>query len=279
MQDYDVTIKNLLMKPGSVLLELLTGTTDIRWMNVEQPRVTNKRRDLLGELPGGDLVGVEIQTENQADFAFRIGEYQFGVANRLGRMPRQIVLFIGPDPVTMPSEIRGPDYYPRFHIVDIRGLDGERLLASPNLGDNVSAVLTSLGQQAGMVRRVVAKIAGGPMEQRGEALAELAILANLRKLTDEVKQEAKDMLSEQDILNNAIFGPPYREGLAEGVAKGRVEGRVEALVDVVLDLLQDRFGKITARNRKRVAAMDSDQLRRTVRRIPQAATLDDVFVP
>lgn len=87
------------------------------------------------------------------------------------------------------------------------------------------------------------------------------------------------MLSEQDILNNAIFGPPYREGLAEGVAKGRVEGRVEALVDVVLDLLQDRFGKITARNRKRVAAMDSDQLRRTVRRIPQAATLDDVFVP
>jgi hypothetical protein len=173
----------------------------------------------------------------------------------------------------MPGEIEGPDYYLRFHIVDIRDLDGERLLASPLVGDNVSAILTRLGEQAGVVRRVVEKIANGPLEQRGEALTELAILSSLRKLTDEVKQEAKDMLSEQDILNNAIFGPPYRQGLAQGKAMGRID----ALVDLVLDLIGERFGKVTAKTRKRVAVMEPDQLRRAVRKVHQAGTIDDVF--
>jgi hypothetical protein len=269
------------MRPGSVLLELLTGTQHIRWMNVEQPRVTNKRRDLLGERPNGDLVGVEIQTENQTNFGFRIGEYQYSVANRFGRMPRQIIPFIGPDRLTMPGEIEGPDYYLRFHIVDIRNLDGERLLASPNLGDNVAAVLTSLGQQAGLVRRVVAKIAGGPLDQRGAALAELALLASLRKLSDEVQQEAKDMLSERDILENAIFGPPYREGkehgLAEGLAKGVARGRVEGQLDLLVRMLERRFGKVTARDRKRFAAMDGEQLTEVALRVGEAASIKDLL--
>lgn len=81
------------------------------------------------------------------------------------------------------------------------------------------------------------------------------------------------MLSEQDILNNAIFGPPYRQGLAQGKAMGRID----ALVDLVLDLIGERFGKVTAKTRKRVAVMEPDQLRRAVRKVHQAGTIDDVF--
>ena len=48
MQDYDVTLKNLLTKPGSLLLETIAGTRDIRWLNVETPKVRNTGRDLPG---------------------------------------------------------------------------------------------------------------------------------------------------------------------------------------------------------------------------------------
>jgi hypothetical protein len=37
----------------------------------------------------------------------------------------------------MKNEIAGPGWAFRFHLVDIRDLDGELLLASDNPGDNV----------------------------------------------------------------------------------------------------------------------------------------------
>jgi hypothetical protein len=65
------------------------------------------------------------------------GEYSFGVALRHGRLPRQVALYVGGEPLRMKNEIAGPGWAFRFHLVDIRDLDGELLLASDNPGDNV----------------------------------------------------------------------------------------------------------------------------------------------
>jgi hypothetical protein len=282
MQDYDVTLKNILTRPGSALVSALTGSAEVRWLEIESPMVRNTRRDLLGELPGRRLVGIEIQTGNESRFGFRLGEYMFGTARRRGRMPRQIVLYIGRGASRLPRSIEGPDHFLRFHVVDIRDLDGEMLLASENLGDNVIAVLTRLGSQPGTVRRILERIATAPEAGRRDALSELAILAGLRELTDEVREEAKEVLPVREILKNSILGPPFLEGRAQGRAEGLAEGLAEGVakgqLKTLLGLLERRFGSVPPRFRKRFAAMTSEQLTEASMRIFDAARIEDLLV-
>ena len=283
MQDYDVTLKNLLTKPGSLLLETVTGTRNIRWLNVETPKVRNTRRDLLGETANRSLIGIEIESRIRPRLGFRIGEYQFGTTVRYGRMPKHILLYIGPSRKPIPARYDDGENTLTWHVVDIRDLDGEALLASPNLGDNVVSVLTKLGNQPGTVRRIVERIASRPEDdERGEALAELTMLAGLRQLTDEVIQESRKMLSEREILKNAVFGPPYREGrekgFAEGEAKGEAKGVAKGRVEFLFDMLEKRFGLVPPDVRKRLHAMKSGELTDVGLRLMDAQRIEDLFV-
>jgi hypothetical protein len=152
----------------------LTGSPSLRWLNVETPLVRNLRVDLLGESADGELVHIELQSRNDADFPLRMGEYSFGVALRYGRLPRQVALYVGSEPLRMKNEIAGPGWMFRFDLVDIRELDGEQLLASENIGDNGIAILTRLGGEPDTVRRILKRIAGGSGEEREQALAEFS---------------------------------------------------------------------------------------------------------
>lgn len=149
MHEYDVALKRILIRPGSVLLAALTGSTSLRWLNVEAPLVRNLRVDLLGESPDGELVHIELQRRNEKDFPLRMGEYSFGVALPHGRLPRQVALYVGAEPLRMKDEIAGPGGVFRFDLVDIRDLDGELLLASDNPGDNVDYWRRCMGRLSG----------------------------------------------------------------------------------------------------------------------------------
>src|SRR5579863_163961 len=172
MHEYDVALKNILTRPGCSILAQLTGASSLRWINVEVPKVSNRRVDLLGELPDGNLVHIELQSRNEKDFPLRMAEYLFGIRRQYGRLPRQVALYVGEAPLRMKDRIEGPDASVRFHVVDIRDLDGERLLASSSMGDNVLAILTMLSEQPKAVRRILERIEEGHPEEREQALAE-----------------------------------------------------------------------------------------------------------
>jgi hypothetical protein len=72
----------------------------------------------------------------------------------------------------MKDRVESPGVSVQFHLVDIRDLDGEKLLASSNIGDNVLAVLTRLSEQPEVVRRILDRIAAGSPDAREQALAE-----------------------------------------------------------------------------------------------------------
>ena len=55
--------------------------------------------------------------------------------------PRQVLLYVGEAPVHMESKLRGPDLSFQYRLIDIRTLNGERLLESDGVGDNVIAIL------------------------------------------------------------------------------------------------------------------------------------------
>ncbi len=71
-------------------------------------------------------------------------------------MPKHILLYSGPSRKPIPNRYDDGENILSWHVVDIRDLDGEALLAIPNLGDNVVSVLTKLGNQPGTVRRIAA---------------------------------------------------------------------------------------------------------------------------
>lgn len=84
MHEYDVTLKTILMRPGSLLLSTLTGSSGLKWLNVELPKVNNRRLDLLGQNADGELFGIELQSRNERRFLFRRGTYLFATAERYG---------------------------------------------------------------------------------------------------------------------------------------------------------------------------------------------------
>jgi predicted transposase YdaD len=273
MHEYDAALKNILTRPGSSVLAQLTGASSLKWRNVEAPKVSNRRVDLLGELPDGSLVHIELQSRNEKDFPLRMAEYLFGIRRKYGKMPRQVALYVGEAPLRMRDRIEGPGVSVRFQLVDIRDLVGEGLLASGCIGDNVLAVLTRLGERPKAVRRILERVAAGSPEERDQALAELLILAKLRRLSREVIREAGKMPIMEDIMDHDVIGPAIRKGLRQGLRQGRVEGQME-----ILHLqIRKRFGPIPSAVGQRMAALKPAQLNRVAERLLDAQRIEDLF--
>jgi hypothetical protein len=53
--------------------------------------------------------------------------------------PQQVVLYVGEPQLRMQSALRGPGVLFEYRLIDIRALDGNRLLESEDVGDNVIA--------------------------------------------------------------------------------------------------------------------------------------------
>src|SRR6266851_6295737 len=184
MQEYDVALKLLLQQSAELTIRELTGTTIAKWLNVELPKVQNLRLDLLGEAVDGSLVHVELQSGNDPTRPLRMLEYCAGVYRLFDKFPLQILLYVGEAPLRMDSELRGPNQWFRYKPVDIRDLDGDLLLQSEQVGDNIIAILARLRDHKEAVRRIVERIASLQAGERETALAELILLAGLRELEE-----------------------------------------------------------------------------------------------
>jgi hypothetical protein len=229
-------------------------------MNVELPQVTIRRVDMLGASPDGELVAIEFQSRNEKRFPFRLGEYAFGLARLHGHVPCQIVLYVGR---------AGMNMKPSDSLIDIRDLDGEALLASPNLSDNLIAILTKLGGEKRTVARILSRITAGPVEMREQAVAELMILACLRGLEGQVQREVKRMPIAESIMDSPVLGPMIRKSLAQSRAEGNLE--------ILMALMERRFGVIPHDVRERMAGLSSKQLRNASLRLLDAKRVSDVF--
>jgi hypothetical protein len=191
----------------------------------------------LGAFDDGELAEIEFQSTNEKSLPIRMGEYLFATGRIHGRMPRQIVLYVGQDP----------------------------MLASRNLGDNVIALLTRLGNQPETMRRILERIAEGSAENREQAMAELSILAGLRKREGEFREEAKKMPILNDIMDHEIIGPAIRQGRAEG------------WIEILLSQMEKRFGSVSPQVRERLATLKPEELKAASLRLLDAERIDDLF--
>ena len=273
MHEYDIALKSILTRPEGSALQRVTGFAVTRWHNAELPQVRSRRADLLGETARGGLRHIELQSTNHPRMALRMLEYSSAIYRIYGRFPEQAVLYVGNAPLRMKDTLKGPKLSFECSMTDIRELDSEPLLASRNLDDNVLAILFRLADETVAVKRILVSIAQHDPAQRAAAIAELMILAGLRKLGTVIEQEIEQMPILNDIMDHEVIGRERKIGMALGREEGREEG--ERLV--VLRMIARRFGPVSEWAREQVQALSPRDLERVELKLLDAKSLEDLF--
>jgi len=269
MHAYDIVLKVLLQRS----IRSITGKEVIRWLPTELPKVQNLRIDLLGETADGELIQIEVQSTNETGVAFRMLEYLVLVTRAHGRVPKQILLYVGRDPLRMPAQFEWPDGVARFTLLDIRQIDGEDLISSPELSDNVLGILARLNDDRDALRRILERISAARRPESEFYYRALLILAGLRGLEDTVQGEAQHMSLEIDISENKVLGPAYRRAVKEGQEKGWQEGQIGLL----RRLIERKFGALPSWAEKKLEKYPAGDLEQLGLRLLEAANIEDLF--
>jgi hypothetical protein len=207
------------------------------------------------------LVHLELQSTNDSTMPWRMAEYCLRVFRIFGRFPQQVLVYVGDAPLSMKTELRGPAFSYSYRLVDIRDLDGERLLASPRVGDNIVAILTRLPDIRGSVHRILERITRLKPEQREAALRRLMILAGLRSLGKVIEEEAKQMPILNDILDHEVLGREYKRGE----------------LTVLHRQIETRFGAVPAWAEERLSGMSAGELLDLSVRVLGANSLEELL--
>jgi len=158
-QQYDVSLKLLFRHSKGLIARRLFGGSVAEWINVEQPKVTNVRVDLLARLEDGSLRHVEVQAANDVEMERRQAEYYLGFYRLLKEHVAQVVLYVGREPLQMRPVFETPSMRYEYHLLDMHEheVDGELLIRSDDWGDNLLALLTPVEQER-VLRRVEEQI-------------------------------------------------------------------------------------------------------------------------
>jgi hypothetical protein len=273
LNEYDTTLKLLFQGSATGALLQLTGVAVERWLNVELPRVQTPRVDLLGETHDGELVHVEFQSHNDSAMAVRMAEYYLGIYRQLNRYPRQTVVYVGEERMRMTGKLESPAMSFSYRLVDIREVDGDVLINSPRVGDNILSVLTTLPNLEEGIRRILAKIAECEVPERQAALQQFLLIAGLRNLEETIEKEVRKVPIIYDIMENKVLGREYKRGIEEGVQQGIHQGELL----VLRRQIQGRFGTLPGWADARLEGSSPSQLETIAVRLLDAISLEELF--
>ena len=273
MHEYDITLKLLLRGSAGMAFQALTGGQVERWLDIELPKMQNPRMDLLGEFADGTLLHVDLQSGNDSEMPLRMAEYALGVYRRFGQFPRQIVLYVGEPVLRMQTGLTGARLSFSYELRDLRDVDGDGLLGSDEVGDNILAVLANLRDRKSAVTAIVRRIAGLDSVKRDVALKQLIVLSGLRGLEKTVEEEIRKMPILNDIMDHKVLGREYKRGRAEGIEEGRQQGELT----ILRKQLEKRFGPIPAWVEERLGGRSAEDLEALSVRLLEARSLEEVL--
>jgi hypothetical protein len=266
--DFDGALKELFQQDHPSLLERLTGGAKVReFLNVELPRVQQRRVDLVILLEGNTILHVEIQSANDRNIAYRMLTYYALVKQAYKRPVRQVILYVGEDRLKMPDRLEEDGNRFVYGVSDIREFDAEELMTTGNQADLALAVLAGGGKSrlSGILKKA-ARLKG---PARNRVLAQILLLAGLRGVAGKVQWDLRNMDMVIDVTKNPVLMKWRREALQEGEAKG--------MSRILHDLVQAKFGPLPKWAEDRMAKSTPAQVERRAKKILTAETLEDVL--
>jgi predicted transposase YdaD len=283
MRYFDTTIKLLIQSSANELLRQLGVAPVTRWLSVELPKIQNRRADLVGLTASGEIIHIEIQSDNDADMPLRMAEYALAILQKYHQYPHQLVLFVGNQALTMAAgfETHGMSFH--YDLLDIRRIDGGQLLESTELSDNLLAMLTKLEDSTEGIREVLRKIDKlRTKSQRNDALAQLFATAELRDLQHTVSEEVKRMpVTIRTSINDKTFGPWIRKGIEQGEKrgekKGEKRGEKKAIRRAARIALTRRFGTLPGEVSKRIDKLTEREADQILEGVVDGKSLEQLF--
>ena len=215
---------------------------------------------------------MEYQSANDRNMPYRMFDYGCAIRQTHGRFPYQIALFVGQADMRMGTGFAAEGFQFEYRLIDIRDLDGEKLLASPDIEDNILAILTRNFDNRETVHTVIERIAVLENSRRVQALRELTALAGLRKLGSTLKQEAATMPIIIDIRDNELLYDAYKDGVAEGLEQARKQR-----LDTLERLLEFRFGSLPDWAKSRVQNLTGEHIEAATKLAFEWDRLEDVL--
>ena len=256
MQEKDVVSKDLLKRITLDIARILLGLEVEQAEIVESshPRVEERRADLVARMagPAGQfLLHIEVQNGNDGQMPCRMLRYRSDLCLQCSDEDiRQVLLYIGKEPLRMASGLRqtGLDY--QYEIVDMHRVDCARLLAEDSPDALVLAVLCDFQDRSprAVIRYILDRLQvlteGTPARFR-DYLKMLEILSSNRNLYEVVKEE-QTILSEVLITELPSYGLGMERGMERGMVQGLTRGMQQGMERgeqlMLSRLLQKRFG-------------------------------------
>ena len=274
---FDTTLKALFQASRLRLLESLTHAAVREWINVEIPNTRMSKLDLVAWLTDGRLYHLELQSGNDPDMARRMIEYYLLLWRWYGVAPVQQLIYVGRQPLAMPTEIQHENMTFRYRAIDMRELDSEVFLQSPAIEDNLLAILCRLNDKPMAVRRILTRIEQLPSSQRLNAMSQLLVLSGLRRLEAVIKEESAGMPVIIDLMENEFFRDSFFRGKEEGRVEGEQEGARKEAMGLLTRQLERRFGSLPEAATEKLNAADLATLEDWSLRLLDAGSLEQVL--
>ena len=246
MPEKDLISKQLLKRLLVGFSNQLFGLdiTQAKLLNNEQPRIENRRADLVPRVKDANgksyILHVEIQNDNQKNMPLRMLRYYSDIAlAHVGEKVVQHLLYIGKAPLSMPNQISDHNLLYNYEILDMRKQSSEHFLDSGNPDAIVLAILCDPSEQGpnALVARIIKELRllhGDKLNKLRNSLKMLEVLAGNRNLQNVVKENVEMYI---DVEKLGIYQLVKEKSEAKGEAKGMKKGRAEYQQEIVLQLL------------------------------------------
>jgi len=277
----DRVLKDLFQVDQPQLLTELTGGAAIReFLNVEFPRVMERRADLVALLADGSVFHFEFQTGNDRNMPYRMGIYALLIGQRYRRRVRQTVLYVGSPKMRMKPEVDVGGTQVSFRLLDIRDLDASQLLASHCPADWALAMLARGGDAR--LPEIARRVVSLDEAERERILTQMALLSGLRNMSKKLRMEMKAMGSlRAQFQNNVFLQEWYEEATAKGVAAGMAEGIAKGesfgMAKVLRGQLLVKFGRIPRWAERRLKTAQAEEIELWSKNFVTAERFDEVI--
>ena len=261
----DEILKELFQAAGSILWQTFTQQGVKRFLNIEFASTRARRADLIVEQEDGEIAHLEFQSSNDPDMPWRELEYYTLIYRQCGRIPRQMVIYVGRAKLRMAGKIAHPKLKFEYTLIDIREIAAAPLLASTEVEANIVGFLCGQGATRANLQRILEKICRLKGKRRKDALEKLALLAGLRVASQTFAKEAVNMGLEAEIRDNPIISYYFKEGRQEGE------------VNLLRKLLRKRFGKLPEWVTDYLKTATTSELEEAGVRLLEASSLEEVF--
>lgn len=268
---YDRAFRELIQRIPYRFTEIFFNKPVKRVLNSTFPSVEERKADFVGLLETNEIVHVEIQLHYDKELPKRLVEYALKINRAYGAFPIQVILWIGEEKIPYVEEYElGPIRF-RCRAVDIKEIDGERLLESSDPDDYVLAVLCKRGE--GFWKKLLEKLKELPLRKRESYLKKVFYSSRLRKDVLSEFEKLKEEVGDMPILIDINQDPLYLRDIQQGIHKGLLYDAQELLIEA----LEVKFGEVSEEIKERIKRTeDRELLKRLHRLVIKAETFEEV---